>query len=471
MAQAEAAGGEKLRWFVREKSFYRRFFSMMGLVALQNLLVFAVNLADNIMLGNFSEPALSGAALANQFQFLLQMLVMGVSEGASVLMARYWGQKNIGAIRKLTGMAMRMNLLVQLVMWGAVFFFPHQMLGMLTNDAAVLEEGVKYIRIVCFTYPLFTITSTLNLTLRSVETAHLGFVTSAAALFINIGLNYLLIFGNLGAPRMGSQGAAVATLAARAVELVIILCYILFRDKKVRLRLRDFFTRDRELFRAYIRIGFPVLVSNGMWGVAQMVQTGILGNMSATAIAANSVATTIFQVISVLVMGMGSPVAVIIGKTIGEGKQHKVKQYAVTLQIIFLIVGAFSGLLLFCVKDAIIGFYDLSAESRALALQFATVLSVTIVGTAYQAPSLTGIVRGGGDTSFVMKNDFIFQWFIVLPAAMLAAFVFHAPPLIVFICLKSDQITKCAVAVVKVNRFRWIKSWGPVDKIRLGEES
>ena len=226
---------------------------------------------------------------------------------------------------------------------------------------------------------------------------------------------------------------------------------------------------DKALLSQYVRVGSPVIASNAMWGIAQAIQTGILGHLGASAIAANSIATTVFQILSVVSYGAASASGVLVGKTIGEGKIHLVKEYAKTLQILYLIIGVATGALLFFSKGFILTFYQISEASKALAVQFMNVLSVTVIGTSYQVAVLTGIVRGGGDTKFVLYNDSIFIWLVVIPLSWAAAFWLKLPPLIVFCCLKCDQILKCFVAVVKVNFCKWVKS---VDKgqIELSEE-
>ena len=442
---------------VKERQFYRSFFSLTGMIAVQNLLTFSVNLADNLMLGAYSETALAGSALVNQIQFLLQMIVMGVGEGIVVLSSQYWGKGDVPAIRRVQNIGMRIAVGTALILWALVFFFPRGCLGLLTNEQPVIEEAVKYLQIICFSYVFFAMTNILLATLRSVETVKISFVVSGSTLVINCCLNTLLIFGTFGAPQLGIQGAAIATLVSRIVEFLIMVAYTAFADKKLRTRLRDFRRMDGVLFRDYLRVGLPVILSNTMWGLAQAIQTSILGHMGQATIAANSIATTIFQIISVVTYGAASASSVIVGKTIGENRLDDAKAYAKTLQVLYLGIGAGTGLLLFFAKDFILGFYSITADTRELASLFITVLSVTVVGTSYQVAVLTGIVRGGGDTSFVLVNDFIFMWLIVLPSAALAAFVLRLPPLIVFICLKSDQILKCFVAVVKVNFFPWIR--------------
>lgn len=441
----------------REKPFYKMFLTLTTVMALQNVIVFSVNLADNIMLGAFDETALSGVALVNQIQFLLQMIVGGVGNGMVVLAARYWGRKETKPIERITGIGLRIGLGVAVLMWGVTLFWPRQVLGLLTPETAVIEEGVKYLRIICFSYIFFTATNILLATLRSVETVKIGFFISFSTLLINICLNYILIFGHFGAPRLGVRGAAIATLTARIVEFIIMAVYLRFFDKKIRIGFQGLWSRDRELFRAYLRVGLPTIGSSASWGIAMGIQTGILGRLGASVIAANSIATTVFQIVSVVASASSSAASVIVGKTIGEGRIEAVKEYAKTLQVVFIMIGAITGLVLLIGKDFIIDFYNISAETRALALQFMTVLSITVVGTSYQMPALVGIVGGGGETSFVLINDLIFMWCIVLPASAICAFALELSPVWVFACLKSDQVVKCFVAIVKVNRYRWIR--------------
>ncbi|NMO95084.1 MATE family efflux transporter [Paenibacillus lemnae] len=445
--------------WVREKKFYTTFLWLTLIIGLQNLISLGVNLSDNVMLGGYSQTALSGAALANQIQFLLHMMVMGACEGLVILGARFWGGKKLEGLRKAAGVGMVLALGLSITLGAVVFVFPHEVLSLFTDDAAVIAEGAQYLVIICWSYVFFAVTNTILALLRSVETVRIGFLVSLSTLCINVLLNYALIYGNLGFPELGISGSAYATLTARVVECGIVIWYLVKYDRKTGMKLSGFFTIDKPMFRQYLAIGYPILLSNSIWGLAMAAQTAVLGHMGEAAIAANSIANTIFQLVTVIIYASASATAVCIGKTIGEGGPGKVKAYAKTLQMLYLLLGLLTGLLLFMIKDFVIEWYSISGEARSLALQFMTILSITVIGTAYQMPALTGIVRSGGDTKFVLYNDFIFMWLVVLPASALGAFVFELSPAAVFICLKSDQILKCFVAVVKVNRFRWIRAF------------
>ena len=381
----------------------------------------------------------------------------GVGNGIVVLGAQYWGKKQVEPIRRVTTIGLLLAAAFSFLLAAAVYCFPRQTLSLLTNEAAVIEEGAKYLVIICFSYVIFAVTTTLLAALRSVETVRIGFVVNLTALVFNVVLNYGLIYGRLGMPELGVEGAAIATLIARIVEFVIVAGYVLFGDKKLRWRLKDLLHPDGTLFRDYLRVGLPLIVSNSLWGIAMSAQTAILGRMGEETIAANSIATTIFQVVTVVSYGSANASGVVIGKTVGEGDIPRVKAYTKTLQIIYLGIGLATGAVLWLCKDAIIALYSITPATRELTVQFVGVLSVSVIGTSYQVACLVGIVTGGGDTKFVLINDLINQWLIVLPASFLAAFVFEAPLVVTFMCLKSDQLTKCLVAVVTVNRFKWIR--------------
>ncbi|MHB1152006.1 MAG: MATE family efflux transporter [Eubacteriales bacterium] len=446
-----------MKFFTRDKTLYKRFFVMTLTIALQNVIVYGVNLADNIMIGAYNQTAMSGIALVNQIQFFLQMIIMGIGEGIVIISSRYWGQKDINGIKHVASVGMRIALASAFLLWLAVFLFPSQVLRLFTPEISVIAEGIKYARIVCFSYLLFAVTTILLATMRSVETVKIGFYVSLTAMFTNIILNYLLIYGIGIFPELGGRGAAIATLIARGAELIVVFIYVGVIDKKLMLRLRDYLSFKRDILITYMKISLPLIASSAMWGVAQGTQTGILGRLGEATIAANSIASTVFQIISVVIYGAASATSVIIGKTLGEGKRSYISEYTRTLQVIYIGLGLLTGTAMFIFKDFIIGFYNITPETYKLALQFMTVSSVTVIGTAYQMTCLTGIARGGGDTKIILINDTIHMWLIVIPAAALSAFVFGFSPVVVFICLKSDQILKCAVAAYWVNSYRWVK--------------
>lgn len=441
----------------KEKGFYKNFFSLWYVLVLNNVIILGVNLADNIMLGNFSEPALSGATACNQLQFIFQQLILGVGNSMVMMGSQHWGQKNTDAVKKLANGALICGLVIGGVMFLLATFIPRQLVMIFTTSEEFIAEGMKYLKIIKYTYPIFALTNVLLPTLRAVESVRIGFVVSLFTLVTNISLNYVLIFGKLGLPSMGTKGAALATLISRVVELLVVLVYILAVDKKLKWRPADLLRFDRSIFKRFLITCLPLIICDGLFGISTALQTAILGHMEDAAVSANSVASTLFQLLKVASVGSAGAAAVIIGRTIGEGRIDKTKEYAKTMQILFVGIGIITGISLFLLRTPIISMYKISDEAKVLANGFLTVLSITAIGTAYQMPTNTGIVRGGGDAKYVLRMDIISIWCIVLPISFLAAFVFKWHPVAVIACLNADQIFKSIPGVIKCNRFNWMK--------------
>ena len=445
---------------LREKSFYKTFAILTLSLALQNLLTYSVNMADNIMLGRFSQDALSGASLCNQLQFFLQMLVQGVGEGVVVLGARYCGKKDLKHIPHIIGAGLRFGVAIAVLMFLAALFFPEQIIRLMSNDEAIVEQGVQYLQIICFTYVLFALTNMLTASLRTIGIVKIGYMISASTLCINICLNYVLIYGHFGAPALGVRGAAIATLVSRAVELLIVIWYLKFREHTLNLNWRKLLFIDTSYIKDYIHVSLPVLITQALWGFSSIVQTAVLGNMdnSAMVVPANSISVLVFQILSVVGYGAASAAAILTGRTLGEGKKERIDQTAFTFQVLFCIIGVFTGLIIFFSRGPVMMIYDtLTPEAAELTQQFITVLAITSVGTCYQMAADSGILRAGGDTRFAMWNNMVFTWLICLPCAILSAFVFHFPPVVVFFCLKMDQLGKCPVIFLRVRSKKWIK--------------
>lgn len=441
----------------RDKGFFKNFFSLYVVIVLQNIIVLSVNLADNIMVGAYNETSLSGVASVNQLQFVFQQLIMGTGDALVVMGSQYWGQKRTAPVKSLGAGAMYLGLSLGFVLFLLASFFPHALVRLFTPHEAIIAEGVKYLQLIKYTYPIFAVTNLLLAQLKAVETVKISFYTSLMALVVNCSINYTLIGGHFGAPVLGVRGAAIGTMTARILELIVVVCYLAFADKKLAVRLRDFFGPDRKLVGDYLKHCVYFVVVSGMFGLSTALQTVILGHMNESAIAANSVATTLFQVLKVASVGAASATSIIIGKTIGKGELNKLKGYVNTLQLMFLTIGLITSSLLFVLRYPILSLYDLSETTKTMAEQFILVLCVTGFGTAYEMPVITGIIRGGGDSRFVFINDLISIWGIVLPVSFAAAFLFKWPPYVIVFCLNSDQLFKCAAAAIRVNRYHWIK--------------
>jgi putative MATE family efflux protein len=443
---------------LKNKELYKPLALIALPLALQNLISYAMGLEDNFMVGTLGDLALSGVFLANQMQWILQMLCLGISAAMVILAAQYLGKRDVKNAKAVITIALKLALAVGALITILVLLLPHRILGLFTHNEEIIAEGMVYINIVCFSYVFFCCNHVLLASMRCVQNTRIGFVSALLGFAVNVFLNWVLIFGNLGMPALGVRGAAIATVIGRLSEFLCTFLYVRFIDKILAFRLRDL-ALHTGIVKDFLKYGLPVILDDIVWGIAGSVQIAILGRLGAEVLAANTIAANLHQLFGVLVYSIAGASGVIIGQTVGAGDHKRVKAYAKTLQKVFLCFGVLTGLVIFCVKDRILayGFPAISPEAYGYALQFLVVFSIAIVGTSYQMSVLTGIVRAGGATGFVLVNDLIHIWLIVIPAALLSAFVFEFPPVVVFACLKSDQVLKCIVAVIKLNRWDWMR--------------
>ncbi len=444
---------------IKEKTFYKSFMILSLSLALQNLLTYGVNMMDTLMLGRYSQNAMGGVSLCNQIQFLLQMLVVGAGEGAVVMGSQYWGRKKLEPIPHIIGVALRFGGALAVLLFILVFGWPNQILSLLSNDPAVIAEGAKYFSIIRYTYVIFTITNILVASLRSIGVVKIGYMISGSTLVINVCLNYLLIYGNLGFPEMGVRGAACATLIARCVELIIVIWFLKYRENVLNLNLRKLLHIDTSYVHDYMKVSLPVLINQALWGVAQMVQTGILGHLGGDVTAANAISVQVYQVLSVVCYGAASAAGIVVGRTIGEDNEKKLHPLVTTLQVLFISIGLCSGLAIFLLRGPILAAFGgtLTENAYRLSRQFMLVLAITTVGTSYQMACDNGIIRGGGDTAFSAKMNLVSMWCIIVPFSAMAAFWWKCPPVAVFFLLKWDQLYKAIPVGIRLHSWKWVK--------------
>ncbi len=450
--------------FVRDKSFYKMLLVLAVPIILQNLVTFSVGFIDNLMVGALGETAISGVYLGNQVQMILQILMIGIAMALQVLSMQYWGKRDTDSIKHIVAIGFRMTIVVSGAFWLVSLLFPDRVLGLFTSNAAVMAEGRDFLQFLCWSFVFFGISQHLIATMRSVEQVKIGMYISVLALVLHFILNWLLIYGNLGLPALGVRGAGISILVSRFFEAGFAAVYVLFVDRRIKLRLHDLLIRDRDMFRDFFRYGSPIIAGQVVWAVNRFVNGAIIGRFDAGAIAAASITNMMQGIVFIFAMGVSAGVGIITGKTVGAGEYDKMKLYAKTIQVIFLGIGILSALLILVMMDPLLQMYNITADTKVFGRQFMSVLAVTVIGTCYQGTLLGGLVKSGGDTSFVFINDTIFVFLVVIPSSLLALLVFQAPPWVVFACLKSDEVLKCIVAVIKINRFNWMKNLTRVER-------
>lgn len=443
---------------MKMNSVYKSLITLAIPIICQNLITYGVTLADNLMIGRLGEAAINGLFMASIVQFVLQMLLFGIDGAMKVISTQYWGRKDTDRIKTLVSMTMRGIMIISLITSFLSYFFPNLILELLTSSSEAAAEGAVYLRTVSPSFLFFGMAMLLIQAMTSVEVVQIGLLTSVVALFVNVSLNWIFIFGHLGLPAMGVTGAALATDISRVVEFAVVLIFVLRFDKNLKMRLSDFMRFDRVLFHDLVKYGTPLLLGQIVWIINKFSMRVIVGHFQPSSSAAVSISENLDGLLWVGTVGLASAMGIVTGKMIGANDIAHIKSYARRMQCVFTGIGVLSFLIVILAGDLFISLYSLSPETIKTAKIFLYVLSFSVLGRSYQAPCLMGLVKAGGDTSFVFKNDtfWVFCW--VLPSAFIAWKVFHAPDWVIYAFLLSDQVTKCFVAFVKINRFHWMKN-------------
>ncbi len=443
---------------VTNRAFYKTLLRIALPMAFQSLVSLAVSLLDNIMVGQLGETAISAVSISNQLAVFLAYFGMGLVGGLSVLMSQYWGKRDMERIKTIFAMALQIGLCVSFLAMLAVRLFPVAALSLISDNRPVIAEAVGYITIACFSYVFFIAATTMSGMLRCVEVVRVSLAVAVFSFFVNLVGNYVLIFGKFGFPAMGIRGAAVATVIARVVECAVVFVYMLFVQKVIVLRPRDFLRRDMQLIADWARHGLPILLGDMQWGFVGVLKSSIIGRLGTSMISANNVADVLMQLGMVFSSGLSGAACVVIGKTIGQGDLPRVRQYSNTIQVLFCLVGVCMAAVVFFGRGLVVSLYAIEETTRQLARTLIAIGAFTLIGTTYHAACFTGINRGAGDGRFVVTVDMICGWLVVLPLAALSAFVWHWPLPVTFLMIRIDQCFKWLIAFYRLRGNRWIHS-------------
>lgn len=440
------------------KSFYGRVFTLVLPMALQNLINVGITSADVIMLGKVGEEVLSGVSLAGQVQYIMQLIFFGLTSGASVLAAQYWGKRDKETIEKILGFALRLGIMISLVFAVAAFFMPNQLMRIFSSDDVVIAEGVSYLQIICFSYVISAFTMIYLNVMRSIERVRISTVVYFVSFISNVILNYIFIFGVGPIPALGARGAAYATVMARCIELLIVLFHNFRVNTDSTIRLGYLARTEKWLQGDFIRFSMPVVVNELMWGLGMAMFSAILGHLGSAASAAYSVTQVARQLALVVCFGIANATAIMIGKAIGEGKMELAREYGKRFKYLSLVTGVLGGMLILLIRPVIMNFMSVSELSRHYMGVMLFVVSYYVVAQSLNTTLVVGVFRAGGDTKFGLYIDVGIMWCISILLGFLAAFVLKWPVELVIVILLSDEIIKVPLTLWRYRQYKWLNN-------------
>lgn len=446
----------KITKLFNDKIFYKSLFTIAIPIMLQNLVNSFVNMVDTVMIGQLGTVEIAGVGLANNFFFLLNMLLFGAASGAGVFTAQFWGKKDIAGIRKNTGLCIIIVVLIASFFTLVSLFAPEQVLRLYTKDPAVIKTGAEYLKTVAPCFIPFAISFVFTLVMRTIEKVKLAMVVTVVSLSANMLLNWVLIFGIGPFPALGVKGAALATVSARLIEVILLVSISYSKKYALAGTLKELFGFDLLFVKRYFIIALPVIINELLWSVGVALQSVIFARTHTDAIAAFNIVNTLSQLTWVVFIGLGNGGSVLIGKKIGEGQEQTARDYASRLTLFAPLLAIGVALFIIPISWTLPLFFNVSENVFVIISGMIIILACSYPFRAFNMSMIIGVCRAGGDTVYSVFYDIIFTWLVTLPLAAAASFIFGLPAWVVYLCVASEDPLKMIFGIARLRSGKWL---------------
>lgn len=441
-----------------DREFLSKMLKLSIPIMIQNLITSSLNMVDTIMVGKLGEVEIAAVGIANQYFFFYSMILIGLCAGCSVFISQYWGKQDYANIKRILGLGLVSSLIVSVVFMSIGFISPERIISIFNKDSTVVEMGGKYLFIVLFSYIFTAITFVYSFSLRSIGNTVAPLIVNISALLCNVFFNYVLIFGKFGAPALGVVGAAIATLIARVVESIVII-FLVYKDKGVlAAKTSELLDFSMDFFKRSIKIILPVLLNDLLWALASLIYSFVYGRMGTGATATIQICNTVSNMFMVVAFGISSASSIMIGKSIGEGKEDQTLDYAKKFLMVTFFIGIIAGIGLALTSPLILSFFNVSDQVKNSTLIILYIISIIFVVRFLGMVIIVGILRGAGDARSSLLIEGFTMWFIGVPLTVLGAFVFKFPVHFVYGLVILEEIAKLILGLRRLKSRRWINN-------------
>lgn len=441
-----------------KRIFYRKLWGLVFPIAIQNLMTALVSASDAFMLGFVSQTSLSAVSLATQIQFVHNLFMLALTIGATTLAAQYWGKGDTDSVEEILAIVLKISMAVSVVFFIAAMFFSGFLMRIFTNDIKLIQAGIPYLRIVSVSYLFMGFSQIYLCIMKNSGRTAKSTIYGSVAVVINIGFNVIFIFGLAGFPDMGIAGAALATTVSRALELLLTIYENMHRSL-VCVRLKYIRNSSKKLKKDFWHYTTPVLGNELVWGCGFTMFSVIMGHLGSDAVAANSVANILKNIIACVCNGIGIGAGIIVGNELGKGEMERAREYGNRLFKLAVFAGAVSGLILLAVSPVLRIFTgSLSAQAHSYLKNMMYICTYYMIGKSVNATVIAGVFCAGGDTKFGLKCDAVTMWVILIPIGMITAFVLKLPIMVVYFIISMDEIIKLPAVYRHYKKYNWVRN-------------
>lgn len=439
------------------KKFYKLLVSLCIPIIIQNLISTSVNIIDTVMISSLGEASVASIGVANQYFFLFNMTLSGLTGGAGLFISQFFGKNDANNIKKVTGLNVLLGIILGLLFFIPAFMFPKFIIHFFSYDPEVVKLCIQYFSIIAFCYPLIAVSTVFSMGSRSVRNPKLGMVCSAVALVSNIILNYGLIFGKLGLPELGVRGAAIATVIARLIEfsLLIVYVYIIKKDYVLKFNIKNLKSIDKQFINAFFEKSTPILLNDSGWAIGTVLYSVAYAKAGTSAIAASQIATSTgnFFIMTAVCVAIGA--SIMLGNELGADNKKVAIDYAKKFSKIVFIVGTLFGILLILNIPTLLKMFSVSDNLAPDIIKIFVIMGLLMGLKSFNTLLIIGILRSGGDTKYSLFLELGCMWLVSLPLTFIFA-IKGAPIYILVLLTYSEEIVKFIFGVPRALSKKWV---------------
>jgi len=439
-------------------SFYKRALTLALPIAMHSLIISSINMADVFMIGQLGETSIAALGISNQLMFMLILFLFGVSSGGQIFIAQFFGKNDKKNQDRVVGIMLIPALIISIAVMLGATIFPRAIMSVFSNDTSVLDQSASYLMIVGMSYPFTAISFVFNTTCRSTDRPRFPMYTSFAALCINIFLNWVLIFGNLGFPALGIEGAAIGTLIARIMETIFTLVLIYNSTSRARAKLKNMFDFKLDLTLRVARTSLPVFINEVTWAGGILALNIIFARLGTQSIATINIMDSVGRLSFAAFIGIAHAGGVILGQDMGAGKIDKVWEDSKRFSFLAVGIGIVMAILLGIFAPNIVSIYSISETVFNYAVKTIRVWALILPLVAFNCLNIVGILRSGGDTKAALWIDIGALWAVGVPLAILGAFYLELPIYLVYLMAKVEEVIKFILGTHRYFSKKWIKN-------------
>ncbi len=455
------------RKYIGDKAFYKMLLGVAFPIMVQNGMTNLVSLLDNIMVGQLGTEEMSGVAIVNQLVFIFYLFMFGGLSGVGIFTAQYYGNKDDEGVRHTFRYKLWLGFIITVIIIWVLLKFGPEIIGLYLNGSsgnenleATLNYGLEYLSIILFMLPLVYLTQVYCSTLRECGETKVPMIAGITAVFSNLVLDYLLIFGKFGFPAMGAKGAALATVIARAIELSIVLVWCIL-NKKTHSYLSGIYKTIKiplPLVWKYFITGMPLLLNEGLWSIGIAMLNQAYSVRGLTVVAGMNIATTINNIFNIVFVAMGDAVAIIIGQHLGAGDMKKAKEDDPKIIAFAIMSTIFIGAIMFCFSGVFpLAYKKVDSMARLVAMHFIMVQAIAMPKDAFLHTSYFTI-RAGGKTIITFFFDSVFILAISVPLANLLVHFTTLGPATIFALVHTADLIKCIIGFILIKKGVWLQN-------------